>query len=350
MNQESSSHSPSNTFTQNRQLLIGGLFVVVAIALGTFALYWTQQDQEGEEDLILDSNTALVTEAPALSEWYGEIQTNIAEAEYEIAHVNEDPSQLQAPNRAQGFRTYFNENGITLEPRIKDSERWSWGLELAAYGYEDNLQPVADGIQSITGNRIEYQRDELTEWYVNRPNGLEQGFTLASAPENTNDLAENVLILAMNVTGDQYPQLSEEGHAIEFYDAQGDQTIYFGKLKVLDANEKTLPAYMVLANCDENTLSEGCQVQLHIEDQHAAYPITIDPIATTPNWTTESNQGQAYLGKFVGSAGDVNGDNYDDIILGAPYYDNGSGDEGRVFVFYGSAHSLQVKVFCELSS
>ena len=341
MNQESSSYSPSNTFTQNRQLLIGGLFFVVAIALGSFALYWTQQGQEGEENLILKpEDTLLVTEALALSEWYGEIQTNIAQAEYEIAIVNEDLSQLQAPNRAQGFRTYFNENGIALEPRIKNAEEWSWGLELAAYGYEGALQPVADGVQSITGNRIEYQRDELTEWYVNRPNGLEQGFTLAAAPEDKNGATENLLVLAMNVTGDQYPQLSEDGHAIEFYNAQGNQTIYFGKLKVLDANNTIVPAHMVLANCEAGTLAEGCQVQLHIEDQLAAYPITIDPIATTPDWETESNQGQAYLGKFVGSAGDVNGDGYDDIILGAPFYDNGDGDEGRVFVFYGSTNGL----------
>jgi hypothetical protein len=32
--------------------------------------------------------------------------------------------------------------------------------------------------------------------------------------------------------------------------------------------------------------------------------------------------------------GDVNGDNFADVILGAPLY--GSNDEGRVYVFYGS--------------
>jgi hypothetical protein len=30
------------------------------------------------------------------------------------------------------------------------------------------------------GNRIEYRRSNIIEWYVNNANGLEQGFTLAA--------------------------------------------------------------------------------------------------------------------------------------------------------------------------
>ena len=37
------------------------------------------------------------------------------------------------------------------------------------------------------------------------------------------------------------------------------------------------------------------------------------------------------------TAGDVNGDGYADVIVGAPGYDNGQTDEGRAFVFLGSA-------------
>jgi hypothetical protein len=39
----------------------------------------------------------------------------------------------------------------------------------------------------------------------------------------------------------------------------------------------------------------------------------------------------------VGAAGDVNGDEYDDVFVGAPYYNNGQANEGAVFVWYGSA-------------
>jgi hypothetical protein len=58
------------------------------------------------------------------------------------------------------------------------------------------------------------------------------------------------------------------------------------------------------------------------------------------NWTAESNQADAHYGYAVATAGDVNGDGYDDVIVGAPYYDNGQTNEGRVWVYHGSASGL----------
>ncbi len=63
-------------------------------------------------------------------------------------------------------------------------------------------------------------------------------------------------------------------------------------------------------------------------------------LSLTANWTAEGGQDGAKFGGFAGTAGDVNGDGYDDLVVGAPRYDNGQTDEGRVFVFYGSANGL----------
>ena len=38
----------------------------------------------------------------------------------------------------------------------------------------------------------------------------------------------------------------------------------------------------------------------------------------------------------VDGAGNVNGDNFDDVIIGATKYDNGETDEGGAFVYYGA--------------
>ena len=46
------------------------------------------------------------------------------------------------------------------------------------------------------------------------------------------------------------------------------------------------------------------------------------------------------FGVSVGTAGDVNGDGYGDVIVGAPRYDNGETNEGRAFVYHGSATGL----------
>jgi hypothetical protein len=50
----------------------------------------------------------------------------------------------------------------------------------------------------------------------------------------------------------------------------------------------------------------------------------------------ESDQADAFFGS-VGTAGDVNGDGYDDGIGGAPAYTHGQNDEGMAVVFHGRA-------------
>lgn len=54
----------------------------------------------------------------------------------------------------------------------------------------------------------------------------------------------------------------------------------------------------------------------------------------------ESNQSLAGFGWTANTAGDVNGDGYSEIIMGAYNYDNGQVDEGVVFLYYGSAAGL----------
>ena len=59
-------------------------------------------------------------------------------------------------------------------------------------------------------------------------------------------------------------------------------------------------------------------------------------ISNTPANILEINQASAYFGYSVSTAGDVNNDGYDDIIVGATLYDNGETDEGRVYIYHGS--------------
>lgn len=54
-------------------------------------------------------------------------------------------------------------------------------------------------------------------------------------------------------------------------------------------------------------------------------------------WTTEGNQLEAYFGESIAYAGDVNGDDFDDFIVGARLYDNGPENAGVAWLFYGSA-------------
>ncbi|KAA6434140.1 T9SS type A sorting domain-containing protein [Dyadobacter flavalbus] len=63
-------------------------------------------------------------------------------------------------------------------------------------------------------------------------------------------------------------------------------------------------------------------------------------LLATPVSTLESNQASAQFGNFVASAGDVNGDGYSDVIVGAPLYDNSESNSGAAFVWLGKPDSI----------
>lgn len=66
-------------------------------------------------------------------------------------------------------------------------------------------------------------------------------------------------------------------------------------------------------------------------------PSGLNPSA---GWTAEGNQYGAYFGNSVSSAGDVNGDGYEDVVIGAYGYTDGELAEGRAFLYLGSANGL----------
>jgi hypothetical protein len=280
--------------------------------------------------------------------WWARVQKDIRQSEYEIswqeqARAADPPTRrgqapaaaYQAPNRAHDFRTYFMPDGIRVVPRTQTGEEgksspWEWGMKLAAYG--ETLQPVAPAQLSVSGNRIEYRRGDLTEWYVNDERGLEQGFTLTAPPESSRPDRHSPTTLELALSGNLAATPSEDGEALEFRTPGGDPAVRYGGLQAWDATGRELPATM--------EMKSPSSLRLVVDTTSARYPVTIDPRATSANWTAEGDQDWALFGWAIATAGDVNGDGYDDVIVGAPGYDKGQQDEGHVWVYHGSASGL----------
>ena len=60
--------------------------------------------------------------------------------------------------------------------------------------------------RSAKSNRVELERGRISEWYVNGPLGLEQGFTLQAPP----GYAADSLVLEFEVRGAK-PRLASNG-------------------------------------------------------------------------------------------------------------------------------------------
>jgi hypothetical protein len=61
---------------------------------------------------------------------------------------------------------------------------------------------------------------------------------------------------------------------------------------------------------------------------------------SVPQWTWTCDQDSAQCGRAVAAAGDVDGNGFDDVLVGAPSYGETSADEGAAFLFLGSATGL----------
>ena len=81
----------------------------------------------------------------------------------------------RAPNPTAGYDAYITEAGVGI---AVDDESYI-SLNLHSIGYGSALRAVEAGEVSGDMETIKVARDGVLEWYVNGPDGLEQGFTLA---------------------------------------------------------------------------------------------------------------------------------------------------------------------------
>lgn len=261
-------------------------------------------------------------------DWLALAVPELQQAEYRLSGQGD---LYRASNRAQNLRASFSAVGIWLTPRVADTLAWQWGLQLVGYGQDGQVTAVSPAHLTAVDAQITYTRDNLLEWYTNDARGVEQGFTLLRPA------AGDEWLLDLAVSGNLRPQVVADGQAIGFYTAVGQQVLQYRDLKAYDARGKTLPSTMELI-----ALADGqTAVRLRVDASDAAYPLTIDPLILTPesDWTSFTAQDANY-GYAAASAGDVNGDGYEDVIVGANWYDNGQVDEGAAFVFLGSPTGL----------
>ena len=246
--------------------------------------------------------------------------------ELERYEIREDGSgSLSAANPAHGLALRFDGRGVAIAPASATEAAWSLRLSLRGWGRPGRLEAPGGSNRRADGSRVELARAGLTEWFFNAPEGLEQGFTIPSPPR----AGAGLLVLDLELGGSLQPRFSDDGSAVDFSRGAGLKVLRYAALRTIDATGVELPSRFV-------AIPGG--VRIAIDDGRAVYPISVDPMVTTPAWTVDGDQAGAAFGVSLASAGDVNADGYSDIIVGAPGHDGGGGagsERGRAYLYLG---------------
>jgi hypothetical protein len=190
-------------------------------------------------------------EAPSVpagtpADWWASVQANIGQSEYDITWQDttclpDIPAGYQAPNRAQDLRTYFTPTGARVIPRTETVPSWQFGLALIGYAEGQDVQ--------VSANRIEYHREsanrQVSEWYINAEDGLEQGFTVSGQRPAASD-QPGTTALDLVISGGLVPHLTTDGTAIEFTTAEGVAVLRYGDLSAADSAGHSIPVQIGL--------------------------------------------------------------------------------------------------------
>jgi hypothetical protein len=183
--------------------------------------------------------------------------------------------------------------------------------------------PVNLALSQVEGPEVAYAQTWLAERFQNEAQGLKQTIRVRERPRT----GESGLGLALELSlaGDLRPELSPGHASLELFHGGGSPVLTYELLGAWDANEKALAARLEL---DTGTLMDPSpRLTLQVDDLEAAYPVTLDLLLRSPgagpDWVLTLLQGNAGFGGSVDSAGDVNHDGYDDIMVGCPKYTAG---------------------------
>ncbi|HMS66233.1 MAG TPA: integrin alpha, partial [Ignavibacteria bacterium] len=277
--------------------------------------------------------------------WYQNAVKNIQSDEYKITY-SDIYGTYQSPNRKNNIRFIYENNGFTARTRsgsipefdvndkslTEDEKKYKtieeWELKMKVDEEKWGLEGSA--IQA-DGNTAFCENEKIKIQYLNNEEGMRQDFIIKQKPAGKEKLRLGLDVetkLRMIVGAD----------ALMFKNEKGDEKMKYTALKVWDANGKVLRAYfednyeLRVTNYELPEAKPKSQIKTNqkskiknqksfaivVNDEDAVYPITIDPLSTTASWTVTGSQLEDHFGYSAATAGDVNGDGYSDVVIGAP--------------------------------
>jgi hypothetical protein len=219
---------------------------------------------------------------------------------------------LIAASPGQHLRLRFGRAGVSLRTGPTDI-----GLRLQAVGFGTAQTALGAVSPRAKGNRVVFQHAGLSEWYVNGPLGLEQGFTVPAAPARG---STGPLTLSIALSGNARATLAANGQSVRLAGA-GGPTLTYGGLRATDARGRVLRSSLALS---------GGRIVLRVHTRGASYPLRIDPFIHQGEKLTGSGLSgpYGYVGMSVALSADGN-----TALVGAPADGTYTEYKGAAFVF-----------------
>jgi hypothetical protein len=276
---------------------------------------------------------------------YGSLQEAVTAARYGFNQEPKRRGDWQAYNPAQRLSARLTPDGLQIVTGGEEGRTHRLGMKLRSAGYGERQIAAKAGRLTASGAQAEIHhelsqsqspnpRSAIIEWYHNTAAGLEQGFTIESAPGERQD--GDRLRVALALEGELRVEAVEGGRAFEFIDDAGRRALRYDHLVVSDGAGRKLESRMtVRKDRDEN------EVWIETDDRDAIWPITIDPTFTQQAQLHPSDGAAFAFGFSVAISGET-------AVVGSPFDDGPAGSfQGSAYVFArsGGVWSLQQRLF-----
>lgn len=170
---------------------------------------------------------------------HGSLQEAAKAARYGFYKEPKQKADWTANNPAQRFRASLTLDGLQVITKSDGRRNHSLGMKLRSAGYGDKQIAVRGGSLTTNGSNAEIHyelpqspQSAITEWYQNMATGLEQGFTIKSAPGERRD--GEMLRVSLALDSDLKAEVMKGGQALEFRNDAEQRVLLYDHLEVID--------------------------------------------------------------------------------------------------------------------
>ena len=211
-------------------------------------------------------------------------------------HIRKDVRAYHAQNSE--IRAAMDPAGMILSYSGR-----TWKVGLASHLNRESQKAT------LTANRLEYTDRAVTQWYVNGPMGLQQGWTIKKRTGRS-------LRLDLATSGTLHATVREDQKGLVLIDEHAAPRLHYTGLYAYDATGRELPARF--------TADKG-KISIRVDDRKAVYPVVVDPFLQMAKLTASDKFASDNLGSSIAVSGDGT-----TVVVGAPGVLSGT---GAIYIF-----------------